>query len=109
MNLWATWCAPCRRELPLLQDASEDLGDRAQIIGVNTDGGGADVRRFLDDAGVTYDQFVDAERRSLVTFGIAALPATIALRADGSVAAVHKGILNRSDIEELVDRAAAAT
>lgn len=102
VNLWAVWCAPCRREFPLLDEAAADWGDRAEVIGVNTDGRSAAVREFVDDSGVTYEQLIDAERESLVRFGIAALPATVALRTDGTVAAVHRGEVSRADLDELL-------
>ena len=56
MNLWATWCVPYRVEMPEIQELYERYGDRVRIVGVSLDSRGseAQVRRFVEDIGVTF-------------------------------------------------------
>jgi thiol-disulfide isomerase/thioredoxin len=87
VNFWATWCVPCRLEMPSLQKlherhAEEDL----HVLGFSVDVGGGDVvRTFLDERGITYlvGRATDAHRRAFG--GIAGIPATFVIDRAGKV------------------------
>ena len=59
VNLWATWCAPCKRELPEFQAVHESLAGEVTFVGVNIGDDGDDAADYLDDLGITYDQYLD--------------------------------------------------
>ena len=60
LNVWATWCPPCRKELPSLQRLSTSLDDeRFVIVGLSLDQDNVAVREYLHDKGVTYANFLD--------------------------------------------------
>lgn len=107
VNLWATWCGPCREEMPVLQDAHERYAGEVSFVGVNTkdspDGAGA----FLQEVGVTYPQLVDVDGQLLDRLGIPGLPVTVVLDERGRVATRHVGPLTHETLRELVDGAAA--
>ena len=63
VNLWATWCAPCRRELPAFQEVSETRPD-VRFVGIDIGEDAAKAQDFIDELGISFDQFVDAERRA---------------------------------------------
>jgi len=102
VNLWASWCGPCREEMPLLQAAHEQYGEQVQFLGVDTkdttDAGAA----FLDDIGVTYPQVVDPEGELLNHLAVPGLPVTVLLDEEGRIAATHIGQLDSESIEELL-------
>jgi len=103
VNLWASWCGPCREEMPALQAAHEQYGEQVQFLGVDskdtTEAGAA----FLGDIGVTYPQVVDPEGELLDHLGVPGLPVTVLLDEEGRIAATHVGQLDSESIEELLD------
>jgi len=103
VNLWASWCGPCREEMPALQAAHEQYGEQVQFLGVDskdtTEAGAA----FLGDIGVTYPQVVDPEGELLNHLGVPGLPITVLLDEEGRIAATHVGQLDSESIEELLD------
>ncbi len=65
VNLWASWCGPCREEMPVLQAAHEQYGDQVQFLGVDSKDTVEAGAAFLDDIGVTYPQVVDPEGKQI--------------------------------------------
>ena len=103
VNLWASWCAPCREEMPLLQDASERYGDRIGFLGVNTEDPPSAAASLLADLGVTYASVVDRDRRLLEELAAPGLPVTLAVAEDGRVLARQVGQMSAERLQELVD------
>jgi len=105
VNLWATWCKPCREELPAFQQVAADRDD-VRFVGVNSQETG-DARAYLDELGITYDQFVDDRGRLAEELGAAALPVTVVIDADGAITAEHLGPMSVGDLEAALDDAGA--
>ena len=98
LNLWATWCVPCREEMPALNALQKSAGgDRFEVVAVNVDNGTDEKpRRFLGETGVdaltfyqdpTLGVFNDLKKRGLVL----GLPATFIVRPDGCLLAAMNG------------------
>lgn len=102
VNLWASWCAPCREEMPLLQDAYERYGDRIGFLGVNTEDPPSAAASLLTDLGVTYASVVDRERRLLNELAAPGLPVSLAVAGDGRVLARQVGQMSAERLEELL-------
>ena len=90
VNLWATWCAPCRRELPAFQDVSEQRTD-VSFVGVDIGEDAAAAQAFLDELGVTFPQYADQEAELTDALGTAALPVTLIVGDDGRITTTHVG------------------
>jgi thiol-disulfide isomerase/thioredoxin len=97
VNLWATWCVPCKKELPMLQAHHETVGDEVSFVGVNVGDDDASVAAFIRDVGVTYPQYLDPRGELSASLGIAAVPATFLVERDGSHT-VHSGVLDERDL-----------
>jgi cytochrome c biogenesis protein CcmG, thiol:disulfide interchange protein DsbE len=97
VNLWGSWCAPCREELPLLQQFADEMGDRVRVIGVISKDGLPQAESFAADAGITFPGAFDAEGRLMTMLGINALPYTYFLTADGTVAYTQVGPVTSVD------------
>lgn len=113
LNVWATWCVPCRREVPELQALHEARAeDGLHVVGVTVDTRGAEeqIRQFVDMYGVTYDIWWDPDQSVLQEFGAIGVPLTVLIDADGRIAWRHLGAFERGDPELLkaVDEALAA-
>ena len=101
VNVWATWCQPCRTELPAFQEVATARPD-VRFIGVDSVETG-DAREFLDSLGITYEQYVDDAGRLAEELGAAGLPITVVVDADGAVSTAHLGPMSVDDLEEALD------
>ncbi|PYU05501.1 MAG: hypothetical protein DMG34_08170 [Acidobacteria bacterium] len=105
LNFWATWCGPCRAEIPDLVDLQKRYADKFEIIALATDEDDPDeVRRFVLQSGINYRVAMssDAVRRDYG--GIAALPTSFVIDPEGRIVQKHVG-LNDPSIYELEVRA----
>ena len=93
INVWATWCAPCRHEMPSLQRLFHRLGsDRLELVGMTVDMDEHVVREYLIENKILFPSFLD--RKSTVVngvFGIRVFPSTFFLGPDGSLLKVVEG------------------
>lgn len=103
LNLWATWCGPCREEMPILQDAHTKHGDKIAFLGVDTKDNPERAASFLQEVGVTYAQLVDLDGQLLSQhLRVPGLPVTVVIDADGDVVKKHVGPFTEESLEELV-------
>lgn len=102
VNFWATWCAPCLREIPMLKAFTDEDAD-FQVVGIAIDRVDA-VRQFAADMQFNYPVLVGADAMQAAgDFGISyiALPLTVFVAPDGTVIGAHIGELARADLEKL--------
>lgn len=83
INIWASWCDPCRRELPVMQSLADRAGARLTVLGVDTGDGREAGASFAADKGVTMPTLFDEDRKLIGALGRTALPITIFLDASG--------------------------
>ncbi|WP_164700804.1 TlpA disulfide reductase family protein [Modestobacter sp. KNN46-3] len=103
VNLWATWCGPCREEMPLLQDAHARHGEQIRFLGVDVQDDPEAARSFLAELGVGYPHAVDADGELLRELGGRGLPITLAVDAEGRVLEQVMGQLSAEELERLTD------
>jgi len=97
INFWATWCPPCREEIPDLIALQKQYQDQLQIIGVSQDSGSVDeVRRFAAERGMNYPTVMSTPEIEKLFPGIYALPTSFIIDHDGRLAQKHIGMLNAS-------------
>ncbi len=103
VNFWATWCPPCRAEIPHFQQASRAYNGQVAIIGVD-DGEPRDrVAPFARDMGMTYPVPLDSLSEVSRRYRVSSLPTTFFIDADGVIANVHIGIINQAVLEEKIE------
>jgi cytochrome c biogenesis protein CcmG/thiol:disulfide interchange protein DsbE len=99
VNLWGSWCAPCREELPLFQELVDIAGDRVRVVGVISKDGVPQAESFATDAGVVFPSAFDGEGELMAELGINVLPHTYFLDAAGALTYTQVGPV--SSVEEL--------
>ena len=100
VNLWATWCAPCRFETPYLQSIYQENADRGlRIVGISVDSNSSlpAVKRFLEEMAVTYDILLDPDMISTNVFGAIGLPASFLLDRNGIIRFFQYGPILEGD------------
>lgn len=98
VNFWATWCGPCRTELPAFQAAQAARPD-IRFIGVDTGFDAEASVEFLRQLGITYDQFSDADGALAEALRVTQLPTTVIVDADGEVTETHTGAMTAADLD----------
>lgn len=102
LNFWATWCQPCRLEMPELQAAySQYQEDGLVILALNQAESPQVVRKFFyDDMGLTFTPLLDSEGMVADLYGVNRLfPSSFFINADGNITAIHRGMLAAPQIE----------
>lgn len=91
INLWASWCPPCKEELPAFARLDRDAGSRLRVLGVASLDSGDRAESYAADAGLPFPSLQDDPGDLLRALRRKGLPATVFVRADGSVAEVYQG------------------
>jgi thiol-disulfide isomerase/thioredoxin len=95
LNFWATWCGPCRAEIPSLIRMQEAYKDRLQIIGMDVDDNNEErLRAFVKNQGINYPVAMTSDAVRLAYGGIAALPTVFVINRDSKVVQKHVGLFN---------------
>ncbi|MFT7597557.1 MAG: cytochrome c biogenesis protein CcmG/thiol:disulfide interchange protein DsbE [Acidimicrobiales bacterium] len=105
VNVWASWCAPCRTEMPLLQDAAIAFAGEAVIFGVASNDDPGESMRFLEELGATYPNVFDATGEIRVALGLTAYPTTYVFGADGTLRARVNGGISEQRLAGLIEDA----
>ena len=103
LNFWASWCAPCRVEMPNLQQASVTYNGRTTFIGINQGENVPTITEFGSEYGVTYPLLVDEDNRVNRLYEVTSLPTTIFIDKDGVVREVIIGILSEAVLQSRVE------
>jgi cytochrome c biogenesis protein CcmG, thiol:disulfide interchange protein DsbE len=115
VNIWATYCAPCRFETPYLVSVYEEYADRGfRVVGISVDSDNslAAVKRFLEEMEVSYDILLDPDMISTDVFAAIGLPATFILDRDGVIRFMQYGPILEDDpaflktLDEILSREA---
>lgn len=106
VNFWASWCGPCRMEMPEFQEKHLELGGEVQFLMINMTGGRETVetaRDFIAGQGYTFPVLYDTEGDAAVTYGAYALPTTYFIDAEGYAIAQARGAINSEALQAGID------
>jgi peroxiredoxin len=101
LDFWATWCGPCKIEIPWFKEFQRKYKDRGlEIIGVSMDEDGWEVvKPFVSELGINYRIVIGNDDTARLFGGVDALPTTFVIDRDGKIAATHVGLASKGDIE----------
>jgi len=106
-NFWASWCPPCKAEMPDFEDAYLEYGDRICFMMINmTDGSQetvATAQAYIDGQEYTFPVYFDTDISAAITYSVTSIPATYFVDAEGNLIAAGKGMLTASSIKQGID------
>ena len=102
LNFWASWCGPCRGEMPVFENAYQQLGSDITFLMVNATGGRENLnsaKAFLQNSGYTFPVFFDTEMDAAMTYQVYSLPTTYFSDAEGYLVNHAIGALSESRLQ----------
>lgn len=108
INFWATWCPPCRKEIPVLIETQKEFADKnVQFLGIAMDDNKA-VKSYMQTTDFNYPILISDLNETIrigqaVNYNFIALPFTVFISADGMQSKAHTGELNKEQIEEILN------
>lgn len=103
LNFWASWCGPCKMELPDFQEAYEKYAGEVQFLMVNMTDGMQETKeiamKFMEDAGYTLPVYYDTAQDAAYTYTVYSLPTTFFISADGEPVAYAQGMIDAETLE----------
>lgn len=109
VNVWASWCGPCRSEAPLLREAWQEYGDEVLFVGVDVQDTQEGALDFIQEFDLGFTHFFDPRRDVPAAWGGLGVPLTYYLTPDGEVLALHNGILDERGLVEGIENLLAAS
>ena len=92
INFWASWCGPCRQEMPILDRLHKRYEDTGfAVLGVNVEGEAAPAQKIVDKTNVTFPVLIDEGQAVSELYDLEAMPSTVVVDRDGLVRYVHRG------------------
>jgi peroxiredoxin len=94
INFWASWCAPCRQEMPLLEVLYEKYGDLGFVLlGINVEEDSTKADELLKEIPVTFPVLYDNKNEVTKLYNVVAMPSTVIIDRDGKMRFLHRGYL----------------
>jgi len=107
LNFWASWCGPCKMEMPDFEEKYLELGSELNFLMVNmTDGSRETVSiasNFIDEQGYTFPVYYDTQSSAAITYSVYSLPTTYFIDADGYIIAQASGAIDAETLQKGID------
>ena len=103
VNVWASWCLPCRSEAPLFSAAHEAYSDRVEFIGIDVEDDRDSASEFIAEFGLDFDHYFDAHRGVPAELGGFGTPITYFVDAEGEIIETHSGIIDEQTLALMLD------
>jgi len=92
INFWASWCGPCRQEMPLLDRLHHRYEDTGfAVLGINVEGEIKPAQEIVDKTNVTFPVLIDEDQKVSEMYNLEAMPSTVVVDRDGVVRYIHRG------------------
>ena len=104
LNFWASWCVPCRKEMPAFESVASELKGRVEFLGVNEQDTRPGALDLMAKTGVRYPSVVDGGGTLMTAYGLRGLPNTAFISPKGELLEVHIGELNATDLRAAIRR-----
>lgn len=102
VNFFASWCAPCRAELPDFRDVNAEVGDKVQFVGISHDIDESSWLSLINEFELSYPTGFQPEQEIWEELNLFGMPSTAFITADGEVAHTFSGVLNQASLKDLI-------
>ena len=103
LNFWASWCGPCKMEMPEIQKFYDKYGQEIHFLLVSVDDSLDAAKSFISDSGYTFPVYFDTTSVGAYTYGASSIPLTFFIDAEGNLAAYYMGAMSESILQQGVD------
>ena len=107
LNFWASWCGPCRSEMPHIQEAYERLGGEVSFVMINMTDGQRETQEsaeeYMTESGWTFPIYFDSDYDAAMTYGAYSLPQTYFIDAEGRLIAAARGSMSAEVLQSGID------
>ena len=107
LNFWASWCGPCKSEMPDFDAAYLEMGDEIQFLMVNMTDGYQETlesaKAFVESAGYSFPVYYDVNQDAAYTYGVSSIPTTYFIDAQGNLVAYGRGALSAETLQQGID------
>ncbi len=102
LNFWASWCGPCKEELPDFDKVCAELGAKVEFFMVNVDSPGteADVKAFLAENGYDFPVYYDTDYDGVTAYNVSGIPISYFIDADGEIAVTQRGTISEKTLRD---------
>jgi peroxiredoxin len=104
LNFWASWCGPCREEMPDIQKATQTYGDKVAVLGVNQREPVDIIASFENEIKVNFQLVANQNGDIAERYRVSGLPVSYFINTDGTIGARHIGVMDYATIQQLLDR-----
>ncbi|PLR85718.1 redoxin domain-containing protein [Bacillus sp. V33-4] len=102
LNFWATWCPPCKAEMPAMEQFYRDMKDEVAVLAVNIDPKN-DVKGFAEEKGVTFTILLDDQEEVSKIYQIISIPTTYYIDEAGIVQSKHIGAMTQEQMNQFIN------
>ena len=106
INFWATWCGPCKSELPAFDSVYDELGEEVEFLMVNLTDGFREteksVKEFISDEGYKFPVYFDTQYSAAYAYGVSGIPMSVFINADGTVSDAHVGAMSEETLRNYI-------
>lgn len=108
INFWATWCSPCRSELPSFDTLYNEYGSEVNFLMVNLTDGNRDtidsVKRFVSSSGYTFPVYFDTDENAAYEYSVYSIPHTVFIDRNGNVTQTHTGAMSEEKLTGYISK-----
>ena len=103
LNFWASWCGPCKMEMPEIQNFYEKYGEEVHFLLVSVDDSVDTAKSFIEEEGYTFPVYFDTTSAGAYTYGASSIPLTYFVDAEGNMQAYYMGAMSADILQQGVD------
>lgn len=108
LNMWTSWCGPCRQELPAFDAAYAEYGDEVVFMMVNLTDGASEtvegVTAFVQEEGYSFPVYFDVDLSAMMAYNVLSIPTSVFIDAEGNIAGTRVGSLSAKDLQAQIER-----